>query len=516
MPIETPESRKEIQDRINSDVQANLPTSNPYLRNSFLNSIIKGLAGRIWDVYRTIQSLLKQTFWDTSTGDFLSRQAAWFGITLNPATQSSGNITVQGTATTIVPISTTLQTSDSLEIVTQASATISTNVLSITLTQTAGVATAITSSGHELSPNITTTISGVNETGYNGLKTILTTPTATSFTYSVAVGTPTPGTGTPIATHATASIEVQSSSFGQDANLIVGDAVTFTSPIAGVNDDGFVQFGGLQGGADQEEEESFRDRFLFRVQNPVALFNTSAIVNQAKLISGVTRVWVRNVDDTEVSVSVSSITRVGQVASLTTGAAHGASDGQHISVEGSNEVEYNETNVRCLVEGATEIVYIVAGSPASPATGTIVLKYSLVDEGQVKIYFTRDDDVSIIPSASEVTTVKDKILEIKPAHVSDSDVIVLSPIAVTANFTFTELTPDTTTMQDAIEANLDAFFREQTIVGEDVTKSQYDNVIWNTVDPETNDRVESFTESSPGGTVTVGNDSIAILGTVAF
>ena len=62
----------------------------------------------------------------------------------------------------------------------------------------------------------------------------------------------------------------------------------------------------------------------------------------------------------------------------------------------------------------------VSGSPATPATGTISAAYSYVEEGQVRIGFTRDNDTSIIPSSTEVNTVKDKILEIKPAHMNDN------------------------------------------------------------------------------------------------
>lgn len=71
------------------------------------------------------------------------------------------------------------------------------------------------------------------------------------------------------------------------------------------------------------------------------------------------------------SKSVSSITRSGTTATVTTSTAHGLSDGDPVKIAGATQSEYN---------GIFQIAYVsttvftieVSGSPATPATGTIL------------------------------------------------------------------------------------------------------------------------------------------------
>ena len=117
--------------------------------------------------------------------------------------------------------------------------------------------------------------------------------------------------------------------------------------------------------------------------------------------------------------------------------------------------------------------------------------------GQVTIYFTRGNDASPIPDGSEVVTVKNKILEIKPAHVDDADVIVLAPTAVPTTFSFSAISPNTSTMQAAIEASLSALLLDEGVVSEPITEDQYRAAITQTVDPANGDRLVSFTLTTP-------------------
>jgi uncharacterized phage protein gp47/JayE len=302
------------------------------------------------------------------------------------------------------------------------------------LTQVSGTATATTSSDHNLASNISVTIAGANETEYNGTFTILVTGSDT-FTYSVDAGAASPATGTITATFNTASIEVTSDDFGQDANVDAGTAVTLSSPIAGVNDTAYVQYDGLTGGTDSETDSDFRNRYIERWQNPVTLFNDAAIETKAKEISGVTRVWIED---------------------------------------------------------------------ATPALG------------QVTIYFVRDNDTPIIPSAGEITEVKNNILTIKPALPADSDIIVSAPTAVTVNFTFTAISPDTTTMRTSIESNLTQLFAEDTEIGVDLLESRYLGAIINTIDTTTGQKLDTFSLSTPSGDISISSGQLAVLGTITF
>ncbi|MCK4759967.1 MAG: baseplate J/gp47 family protein [Candidatus Aminicenantes bacterium] len=309
------------------------------------------------------------------------------------------------------------------------------------------------------------------------------------------------------------------------------------------------------------------------------------------------------------TISVTSITRSGTTATATTASPHGLAPNIPVTIAGANETEYNVIGADIIVTGDDEFQFQVAGSPTTPATGTITASFTsasmpiestdfgstvnldagsplqlqspiagvddtlnadfgaigggtdeesvsdyvsryldkirnpvahfnvsaitakakevpgvtrvFVEEitpavGQVTIYFMRDNDVDPIPSGSEVATVKSAILEIKPANTSDVDVIVSAPTAVPVDYTFTALSPSTSTMKAAIEANLAQFHDEQTFIGVNVDEDAYRSAIKNTVDPDTGDTVISFTLSAPAGDVAIASGEIATLGTVTF
>lgn len=136
--------------------------------------------------------------------------------------------------------------------------------------------------------------------------------------------------------------------------------------------------------------------------------------------------------------------------------------------------------------------------------------------GQVTIYFMRDNDPDPIPDGSEVAAVKDSILEIKPAQTTDSDVIVLAPVSVPVDFTFSALSPDTSTMRQAILDSLVQLFDERVEVGFDVTEDAYRSTIFNTIDTVTGEQVATFTLASPSGDIAIAPGEIGTLGTVSY
>jgi uncharacterized phage protein gp47/JayE len=427
-----PKNRKEVADRASTDVQSELPQSQPFLRRSYLRALIVGYAGRIYEFYLQLKELLKQMFLDTATGDYLLRWGNYVDIDPNAATQASGGIVAIGTVGTVIPTDYTISV-DGLEYLTQAAVTLDTQSVSVTLTRSGTTVTATAASDHNLASNQEITISGATQTDYNGTYTITTT-SATTFTYQISTTPVTPATGTILASYDGAPVEVQSVDYGADTNQDSGTAMTWQTPISGLNNTAYVQYDGLTGGADEESDDDYRERVLFRYQNPHALFNSAEIETQAKKVTGVTRVWVE------------------------------------------------------------EITPVV---------------------GAVTIYFTRDNDDNIIPSSGEVDTVKDKILEITPANTDEDDVHVTSPTPVTVDFTFSALSPNNTSMQDAITANLEMLFREANDVGVNFPEDEYRCAIRQSIDEE-GEPVASFTLSAPSGDITIADGEIAVLGTITF
>ena len=136
--------------------------------------------------------------------------------------------------------------------------------------------------------------------------------------------------------------------------------------------------------------------------------------------------------------------------------------------------------------------------------------------GQVTVYFMRDNDVTSIPSGSEVAAVKSVLDAIRPGNSDTADLIVLAPTAVSTDFTFTALSPNTAAMKTAVENNLKELFDERTNIGANVTEDTYKAAIFGTVDTTTGDILTSFTLSAPPGDITIAAGQIGTLGAVTF
>ena len=417
MPIEFP-SQSQIVARMRADVAALLPGSDPTLLNSLLDAIVTSMGSRISDMYLDLSRELNEQFPQTASGEFLDFFGEVFDATRLPATAASGNAVFNGTVSTLVPLATEFSSEDGvLYTSTAAVNVIASNQNITTLTRVGQTATAAFASPHGLASNITGTISGAVETDYNG--TFVITVTADDeFEYTIT-GTPTtPATGTPVIDADIAIVPMAANDTGNDGNRSSGSSISPTSTIVGLTSPGFADFAGIIGGADLEDDDSYRERIIIERSSIEALFNAAEIEEQALLVDGVTRVFVQEI---------------------------------------------------------------------TPAVG------------QVSIWFMRDDDPTVIPDGAEVAEVKDKILEIKPAHTADDDVIVAAPTPITANFTFTALSPDTPELRESITSNLTAFFREQVTFEEVIEQAEYQSVIFTTIDPSTGQKVESFTLTSPAG-----------------
>lgn len=300
MPLNIPDNSEEVIQRAKTDVRRAWVGSNPFLKNSAIAALIIGYANRIYDFYLQLKEAIKQSFPDTATGQFLNRWAAIFGINRLAATKSTGNIIATGTLNALIPLGSVYSTSDSvLYTVTTAQNILASSIDISSLTRVGETAFAVTAENHDLASNVLVTISGADQTEYNGIKTIQVTA-ANEFTYSIDASVVTPATGTIVGDYESAVVPVESNEF-QDSdnnvnvNLTLDSPLTVQSPIAGVDDTANVDFFGITGGVDQESDANQRLRIINRLQNPVANFNIAAIEERAKLVNGVTRVFVQSV-----------------------------------------------------------------------------------------------------------------------------------------------------------------------------------------------------------------------------
>lgn len=433
MPIKFPTFRN-LVDRSRSDVRSQLPDSDPTVFGSFIRAIVDSCASRSYDLTLLINQALIQFFPQTATGTYLNNWGGYEDLELNPATVASGYVVFTGTTGTAIPVNTLLNSSDSNVYLTQAGASIATNVFSIASITRSGTTATATATGHPLATGVSLTVSGAGETEYNGAFDI-TVIDANTFSFEVTGSPSTPATGTIIGTIASARVLVKSQLSGQAFNLDSGAVLSLNAAITNVDTNSYAQYEGVLGGADIETQEEYRVRILESRANPVSNFNEFAIVKQAKKVSGVTRVFVKIITP----------------------------------------------NV-----------------------------------GDVTVYFFRDNDTNPIPTASEITTVKNKIIEILPATSDPTNVYVIAPTIVTTAFTFSAISPNTPTMQAAITANLTAFFEDRAEFEVNITEDQYRSAIIETQDTATGEFLDSFTLTTPTTDIAITTGEIAGLGNVTY
>jgi len=77
---------------------------------------------------------------------------------------------------------------------------------------------------------------------------------------------------------------------------------------------------------------------------------------------------------TPADLAVSTLTRSGAVATVTTTAPHNYATGDYITVAGATPTAYNGT-VKITATGDQTFTYAIADSPSTPATGTITVTY---------------------------------------------------------------------------------------------------------------------------------------------
>lgn len=75
------------------------------------------------------------------------------------------------------------------------------------------------------------------------------------------------------------------------------------------------------------------------------------------------------------TITITSITRSGNTATVTTPTPHFLSSNVLVDISGAVETDYNGTAIQIIVLSATTFTYTVLNTPSTPATGTILLDY---------------------------------------------------------------------------------------------------------------------------------------------
>ena len=431
MPILFPENPQELADNAISEFFTALPElRRSTQRMAMTIAILTAFGGRLYDLYELTATLVDDLLPDTASEDVLERWGSYVNIERLDPTFATGPMIVEGGGAAVISAGEQLTSAAGNTYTVLTSAPISQSIDIVSSIAKVGSTAVVTIPDTDLlASGITVTISGVDQSEYNGAKVVTVTGDQTfSFDIDDTLATP---TGTAItASYITGAVNVVSDETGSDKNLESGDSLTFLSTIANVNTTAFTSTAEIANGTDLEDLDAYRERVIFRYQNPVTEFNEARIIVEAQKVAGVTRVFVEK---------------------------------------------------------------------------------TTPEIGSTTVYFTRDNDDDIIPSATEVQAVKDQLVSIIPAHMSETQIFVEAPTAVPVTIEISGLSPDTTTLRDVIKQELADLFASRTSLGQDLPRDLIAGAIYQAVDPTSLLGVDTFTLVQPAADITINTGEIPTL-----
>jgi hypothetical protein len=244
-------------------------------------------------------------------------------------------------------------------------------ISSITFVDT--LATLTTATVHGLTTGNQVVISGASPSAYNGTYAVTVTST-TAFTYVMAS---TPATNaTTVGTYAV-QITTQVNSLMNYAGASVQTLFAAS---------GTIIYNANSALATESLTNLSNDKFQYvNTSTPGGNFLSAVNGADPALIYNGTN-WLK-VANTDSNYAISSITRVGTLATLTTAASHGLSTGNQVTITGASPAAYNGTYI-ITVTGLATFTYVMATTPASSAT--------TVGSYAVQLYITGVNSANLI------------------------------------------------------------------------------------------------------------------------
>lgn len=295
MPLEIPK-RSEVVSGLQSYVRSDLPELDPTVtrRRGYIGGMVRSLGSALHDWYVKLKRYAdNEPFPQRASENFLI--GGWWAditkLTRLPETAAAGRVALTGTDGSTLLAGSEISTGQVTFTLDNTASVITQSLILTSLTRSGSTAIAETASDHQLASGMTLTVSGASQTEYNG-SVVITVTAANEFTYSIT-GTPvTPATGSPIISGTWGTALVTCTTKGQDTNVDAGQTLSVSSAPTGIDGTARVCFGGLAGGTDIEDIESYRDRVLEALGTDFGMFSAAEIKIVTKQIPGVTRVWV--------------------------------------------------------------------------------------------------------------------------------------------------------------------------------------------------------------------------------
>ena len=281
--LNIPQRINEVYNRIVADFKTYNKKAQPAVRNSWIGAILVAISGRIYDVYRKLNYILKQAFIDTATGDYLKRWGNYVKIYQKAATKSSGNFIITGSVGAIVPIGTQILVDKIVYETKQSISLVQNNVTSSKVEQEFDLVTITFDNEHNLGTGMTVSIN-------NKLYTV---EVLDAFSISITETATFPSTVT--VTWVSNIVACIPTTFGNNTNLAAGQTGKISVVLKNVDTICYTDFAGFTGGQDKESDDNLRARIIYRYQNPVTNFNNAAITTFVQSLSGVGDVKVYDI-----------------------------------------------------------------------------------------------------------------------------------------------------------------------------------------------------------------------------
>lgn len=290
MPLSYP-TLESLVETARAEFRRQAPTIDPTVFGSWARGFVDGTGAMAHALGFVIRDLEQELFPQTATGEYLGRWGAYEDLPQNPATGAIGFVSLNGTVATVINAGEQFTGSNSVvySVISPASVEVVT-LLVTSITRIGSTVTATTATPHRLATGMEVTVSGAVQTQYNVLAPVTVTG-ENIFTYQLT-GTPaTPATGTISETSNFASINVQAITTGPGTNMQAGAIINVNLP--NVENQAYVQFGALAGGADLELDPAYRGRIIESRSNISGVFTEDQIKIAARRVSGNTRVFVK-------------------------------------------------------------------------------------------------------------------------------------------------------------------------------------------------------------------------------
>lgn len=281
--LNIPQKISEVYNRIIADFKTYNKKAQPAVKNSWIGSILVAISGRIYDIYRKLNYILKQAFIDTATGEYLKRWGYYVGIYQKSAQKASGNFILTGVAGSIVNKGTEILVDSNSYITNYSIKLAENNIEADSFVQESDLVTITFTNKHNLGTGMTITV--------NGEDCVVEVIDA----YTISISTENQLTSPVIVNYTSGIVPCTPSKPGYSYNLSSGQTGKTSKVIQGVDIITYTDYAGFTGGSDIEDIENLRARIIYRYQHPVTNFNKAAIITFMQSLPNVGNVKVHEI-----------------------------------------------------------------------------------------------------------------------------------------------------------------------------------------------------------------------------